>query len=269
MKKLLLLLTSAAIMLGISVNTLAADSHSNTEVISVYDYSGSISDFEIIISRNINPILADRHISENNVEFTENEFGIKASINVDNELMNNELTWQFLNNTSATIEVEEDGSLLIYDDNNELVGATSSLKLKDSNNSTVDVSAKSLGNVVQYKIGGDDNIYPLSGEIQLYGVNDFSQWFSSGGWITRDGKISLSLTHTGWAYAGIETGPITWSWNTVKNKFSGSANWRNAQGMLEQYQCHVNFAANKNPWNLEPWRPSVGYANTITAACNP
>lgn len=57
--------------------------------------------------------------------------------------------------------------------------------------------------------------------------------------------------------------------NTVVNRFSSSSNWKNAQGMADQYQCHVNFAANKNPWNLEPWRPDVGILATMAAECNP
>jgi Protein of unknown function (DUF2599) len=44
-------------------------------------------------------------------------------------------------------------------------------------------------------------------------------------------------------------------------------------GMHDQFLCHWNFARviepAKTSWNLEPWRPAVGYAATVSALCNP
>ena len=44
-------------------------------------------------------------------------------------------------------------------------------------------------------------------------------------------------------------------------------------GMHDQFLCHWNFARvvepDKPSWNLEPWRPAVGYAKTVDALCNP
>ncbi|MGE0221196.1 DUF2599 domain-containing protein [Mycolicibacterium sp.] len=44
-------------------------------------------------------------------------------------------------------------------------------------------------------------------------------------------------------------------------------------GMREQFLCHWNFAEFAEPgkvsWNLEPWRPEVGYDQMIAAGCNP
>ncbi|RBO93884.1 DUF2599 domain-containing protein [Nocardia puris] len=44
-------------------------------------------------------------------------------------------------------------------------------------------------------------------------------------------------------------------------------------GMRDQFICHWDWARlaqpNKPSWNLEPWRPDVGYAATVQAACNP
>ncbi len=66
-------------------------------------------------------------------------------------------------------------------------------------------------------------------------------------------------------------GEISWSWNTVKNRFSSSSNWSNTDGMYEQYYCHVLGAGlvSDGTWNLEPWRPKVGVTATISAGCNP
>ncbi|WP_328394941.1 DUF2599 domain-containing protein [Nocardia sp. NBC_00416] len=44
-------------------------------------------------------------------------------------------------------------------------------------------------------------------------------------------------------------------------------------GMWDQFRCHWEWARliapDKPTWNLEPWRPSVGYDATVDAACNP
>ncbi|GAA5049586.1 DUF2599 domain-containing protein [Nocardia callitridis] len=44
-------------------------------------------------------------------------------------------------------------------------------------------------------------------------------------------------------------------------------------GMYDQFLCHWQWARvvkpNKPSWNLEPWRPAVGYQETVNALCNP
>ncbi|WP_238845141.1 DUF2599 domain-containing protein [Nocardia terpenica] len=44
-------------------------------------------------------------------------------------------------------------------------------------------------------------------------------------------------------------------------------------GMYDQFKCHWQWARvmmpNKPSWNLEPWRPAVGYEATVQAMCNP
>lgn len=46
-----------------------------------------------------------------------------------------------------------------------------------------------------------------------------------------------------------------------------------APGMRDQFVCHWDWARlvqpNKPSWNLEPWRPAVGYPETVQASCNP
>lgn len=41
------------------------------------------------------------------------------------------------------------------------------------------------------------------------------------------------------------------------------------QNMHDQLSCHVFNARFKDPWNLESWRPDVGYSSTVLALCNP
>lgn len=39
--------------------------------------------------------------------------------------------------------------------------------------------------------------------------------------------------------------------------------------LLNQLKCHAVFAPTKPHWNLEAWRPDVGYTATVEAFCNP
>jgi hypothetical protein len=39
--------------------------------------------------------------------------------------------------------------------------------------------------------------------------------------------------------------------------------------LLSQLHCHAVFASQKPRWDLESWRPDVGYLKTVLAACNP
>lgn len=49
-----------------------------------------------------------------------------------------------------------------------------------------------------------------------------------------------------------------------------AANWSNTSGLKDQYDCHFNtIGSYKNPWNIEPGRPAVGYLKTVLAGCNP
>ncbi|WP_280520881.1 DUF2599 domain-containing protein [Xylanibacillus composti] len=59
------------------------------------------------------------------------------------------------------------------------------------------------------------------------------------------------------------------AWDKVKAVHSGNPNWGNESGLKDQFLCHVHYAANKNPWNIEPSRPDVGFINTVLNLCNP
>ncbi|WP_287812719.1 DUF2599 domain-containing protein, partial [Pseudomonas sp.] len=52
-------------------------------------------------------------------------------------------------------------------------------------------------------------------------------------------------------------------------KWATDARFTNPSGMRDQYVCHMKNAPGEQEWNLEPWRPSVGAANTEAAYCNP
>lgn len=270
MKKVLAIILGITMVLGTSM-FVSAEEIEPQNIVSEYNYAGSKANFQITISQEKTFNSFAKTAPDNIIitQLVETDLGVRESIIINDKIENQHLNITFTSGSDNWVQVEDDNSLIFFDGNNEMIGAANKLIVTDANNDLINVNARIINNVVRYDIDDRNAVYPLYGDIEIYGSDDFSQWFSKGEWITRDGKISLSLTHTGWAYLGISTGPITWSWNTVVNKFSSSSNWYNAQGMQEQYQCHVNFAAAKNPWNLEPWRPAVGYIETTKKECNP
>jgi hypothetical protein len=41
------------------------------------------------------------------------------------------------------------------------------------------------------------------------------------------------------------------------------------ESLEDQLRCHAVFAPHKPVWNLETWRPDVGYPRTVLNLCNP
>ena len=55
-------------------------------------------------------------------------------------------------------------------------------------------------------------------------------------------------------------------WDEYKRKTPAHLH---GQNMHDQLSCHISNAGFKDPWNLESWRPDVGYNKTVLALCNP
>ena len=179
----------------------------------------------------------------------------------------------YINNWEETYdeENENDQAVLIYDSDQSLVGYVENI-IPENDNISVELSLED--NVVTQRY-----IYPrtknfaVSDEDVEVGINivatqaeKFSTYFTEGKWITRSGEVSLSL------YRRIIFETVAQrnaAWSTVNFTFNGSANWKNTAGMKDQFMCHSYFAKSKNPWNLEPGRPKVGYAETVKKRCNP
>lgn len=96
-------------------------------------------------------------------------------------------------------------------------------------------------------------------------------FFNFAAWITRDGKLSLSLDPV--YGVRIDAGLKDRAWSALSNPntgFGGYSNFSNNYGTLNnQFSCHFWFANMKDRWNIEHWRPNVGYWPTVWAGCNP
>lgn len=106
----------------------------------------------------------------------------------------------------------------------------------------------------------------------------FYDYFSNVKWVNRTDGVSLQVTWKSYLFdfdtSEDETNQQMYrsakAWELLKNKFSKDSNWTNTTSMKDQFYCHINYAGrNKNPYNLEPWRPVVSNAEMIKCKCNP
>ena len=84
-------------------------------------------------------------------------------------------------------------------------------------------------------------------------------------WVRRDGRDSLAVTPSDWQRRWPSTEVVTAGWQQVVARVPEA----DTPGMADQYRCHAQFAPDKEVFHLEPWRPAVGYLQTIASACNP
>lgn len=67
----------------------------------------------------------------------------------------------------------------------------------------------------------------------------------------------------------IDSSETAYMFYEIIKKFGQSEHWSNNRGMINQLTCHLYIAREKTEWNLEPWRPYVGYTKTVASGCNP
>jgi len=94
-------------------------------------------------------------------------------------------------------------------------------------------------------------------------------YISEAVWINRNDGISLAVTPTACARNNIPAAEREFGVGELFEKWASDPRFTNPGGMRDQYVCHMKNAPSEQQWNLEPWRPYVGAANTEAAYCNP
>lgn len=112
-----------------------------------------------------------------------------------------------------------------------------------------------------------ENPTAVSGESTIVIVERCNRYIENAHWFYRDYQWSLSITPTTCARRTLESS-TPFIWDELSRDYSNSRYWQNTHGMRHQLICHLATARDKPEWNLEPWRPDVGYAKTVEAGCN-
>ncbi|MEK8226150.1 DUF2599 domain-containing protein [Oerskovia sp. M15] len=91
-----------------------------------------------------------------------------------------------------------------------------------------------------------------------------AQGVRSATWGNREGGRSLAVDPTPWArQSGLVGEETAWAQLVASEPEADTATMR------DQFDCHALGATDKKTWNLEPWRPDVGFLATAAARCNP
>lgn len=88
---------------------------------------------------------------------------------------------------------------------------------------------------------------------------------SSARWTTRDGRRALAVTPTAALRQWVSREGADAAWLEIVAQLPDA----DKPGMHDQLTCHVLFVPDKKRFYLEPWRPAVGYTETVAAQCNP
>lgn len=171
----------------------------------------------------------------------------------------------------GTIQTLANGGLVFADSDNSLLGGFAAPWAKDSDGRSVpthyEIRSNTVVQIVEHKSG--DFKYPVVADPYL-GVDliDHAEWVhhDPDGW-------TLEVTPTEWARSNGSSYLVgTWGWDELYARYQAGLT-TNLSGMRDQYICHQQivavYAPDRPTWNIDEWRPDVGWLETINSSCNP
>ncbi len=173
--------------------------------------------------------------------------------------------------SGAHIEVLGNGGLVFVSADGNSLGGFSPPWATDANGKAVATTYQVQGNTVVQQVQTEESTsYPVVADPYLW-----IDLISSASWSYHSGYgWTLAVIPTGWARANAGGYLIgTYDWNELYSKYRNYGLNTNLNGMRDQLICHQQIVAlrapNKPSWNLDEWRPDVGYLQTVNASCNP
>lgn len=157
------------------------------------------------------------------------------------------------------------GGIFVLDKNEKMVGGFAPAWAVDKKGKEIPTHFEIRGNMLIQVVEhlSVDATYPVVAD--PYGGHTLigkSKWrYRSGGW-----KLSVVPTRWGRASGG-NYAAANEAWAELVNS---DMIFENYYGMRDQYICHHIYAWWRlGTYNLEEWRPNVGYKATVSAYCNP
>jgi hypothetical protein len=163
-------------------------------------------------------------------------------------------------------------AVFIVDAAGKVLGGFSAPWAKDANGTALkthyEVRSTSMVQIVDHRTA--KVAYPVVADPYLgFDMIQSASWTYNSGY-----GFTLAVTPTGWSRS-LAGGylPGVYGWNELYAKYSSRGLNTNLDGMRDQYICHQQVVAVRDPlkstWNLDEWRPDVSYLQTINARCNP
>lgn len=177
------------------------------------------------------------------------------------------IAYDLQSTTDLQVELGESGGALFLD-GDKVVGGAFAPWAVDANGAEVPTSYVIedgvLVQVVDHVGGGFT--YPIVADPTYYGESLIDRVVTRT--VTKGRELSV-YTSSWWATALFGPGNYVVR-AQVTDEFARitPSPW-DTTGARQQVSCHAYNAPLKNPWNIELWRPTVGEAATVLAACNP
>lgn len=170
------------------------------------------------------------------------------------------------------LKLDDGGRVLIIAGDGSLVGGFGAPWAKDSNGVAVATRYEVRGNAVVQIVDHTlaSHAYPIVADPYLgIGLIDHATWVYNSGY-----GYTLQVYPTGWARGQAGSYLVgTFDWDELYTKYRYRGLNTNLNGMRDQLICHQVVVAVVQPlkasWNIDEWRPDVGYLQTVNARCNP
>lgn len=158
-------------------------------------------------------------------------------------------------------------TILIEDANGVPRGTFAAPWAKDRNGKSVPTSYQIQGTTIVQTVAHQGAAYPVVADPWLgFDLIDHATWV----WLTGNPGWTFEVTPTTWARVnggGYLVGVA--GWDELYDKYKNRGLDTNLGSMRNQFICHQQLAFYKSTYNLDEWRPDVGYAATVAAECNP
>lgn len=170
----------------------------------------------------------------------------------------------------GSMKIGQDGGVLVRDPDGVLRGGFAPPWAKDNLGREVATHYELRRNTVVQVVSHHGTAYPVVAD-PLMG----KKYIKSATWIEKKAGFTLEVTPTAWARKQHSHGAGEDGWDELyaKYKNQGRGIRKNRQGLRDQYICHQEWVTiweqDKPTWNLDEWRPHVGYPRTVAMACNP
>jgi Protein of unknown function (DUF2599) len=174
----------------------------------------------------------------------------------------------------ASAVVQPDGSVFVVArDGVTMLGGFGVPWATDASGTALATSYMIVGDtLVQHVTVTGDTQFPVVADPYL-----FVSLIKSASWSYHSGYgWTLAVTPTSWARANAGSYLVgEYDWSELLSKYGsvGRGIKYNLTGMRDQLICHQQVVAVYSPtkatWNIDEWRPSVGYAQTVNSSCNP
>lgn len=189
------------------------------------------------------------------------ESGVQMLTVIDNANAPTEYPYSITLPEGGHIELTEDGGALIVDLEGNVIATIEKPWAKDANNTALETWFTTDGtNLTQHIVHNVAGVmYPVTADPWLFmKLISYVEWSGA----------TLRVYPTMYSRVAAPLQARKAAWKEVKRL----APEVNNRSMKNQFFCHwdiVPVRKFKSSWNLDTWRPDVGYWETVRAKCNP